>query len=73
MGKGTRVSQRSRTQSFQDSDFVPGEFIEKADPEIDLERGRKANTDAEKRDPKFKRLMEKLRAAAKAVTMFLFL
>ena len=53
-----------------EGDYAPGEFVEREDPEIDIARGIKRNKELEKRNPAFKAMMDRLRAAAKAVMMF---
>jgi hypothetical protein len=47
--------------------YTPGEFTGHEEAEIDLERGRAANQQAEQSNPVFKALMDKLREAARKV------
>jgi len=54
--------------SDDEKEYVAGEFTGAAEPEVDFDRGQKYGDDLEKSNPKFKAFMDKLRAAAKAIT-----
>jgi hypothetical protein len=65
---------KSRSPSSEDeSPYVSGEFAEHEYPEIDIGRGVAANAAAEQSNPRFKALMDKLRAAARKVGHMMFL
>jgi hypothetical protein len=55
----------SRKEAMKFMGMTPGEFSEHEYPPIDLERGKEGNKQAEQVDPKFRALMDKLRAEAK--------
>lgn len=60
---GAEVGRGTQTQKPR----MPRSPDDMSDPEVDIEQGRLDNKELEKRSPKFKAMMDRLRKAAKAV------